>query len=155
MDNFKPDNFKLFKLSSGEEVNASAIEKLIQSTCHYVKYAVVGENKSKSLVAFIFPNDSLFHLPDYKLTANDGCFCPRSLNELGKCLSGCLKSANEKITDHHNQIKEAILMNSDIDSDEGPMISYHEIIRKYKTLLQTTYGSTTPPEHEIYFMKNI
>ncbi|HQQ94280.1 MAG TPA: hypothetical protein PLQ93_06985 [Bacteroidia bacterium] len=155
MKAYKPVNYRVFRLSDGSEVNAGAIEKLIEGTCRYVKHAVVAENESRKLVAFIIPDTALFKHPDYALTANDGCFCPRSLHELGKCLSGCMKRANEKIAFPGDQVKEAVLMNSKDEPEKHPELSFHDVLEKYRSILRNTFGNHVPPQEEIYFMKYI
>ncbi len=146
---------RIFKLSTGEEVKPEVIEGLIETTCHYVKYAVVSQNESNNPVAFIFPNKKLYTHPEYMLTPNEGCFCPRNLDELGRCLTGCMKLINSKIDDKEDKIVEAILLNSGISSEVEPRISYEEVIEKYKTLLYQAHGEKVPVDEEIYYIKNI
>lgn len=146
---------RIFKLSTGEEVKPEVIEGLIETTCHYVKYAVVSQNDSNNPVAFIFPNKKLYAHPEYMLTPNEGCFCPRNLNELGRCLTGCMKLVNKNIMNQEDKIVEVSILNKDITSESEPKISYQEVIEKYKTLLHQTHGDNVPEDEEIYYIKNI
>ncbi|MCX6189022.1 MAG: hypothetical protein NTW54_05385 [Bacteroidetes bacterium] len=146
---------KIFKLSTGEEVTADALENLIEKTCHYIKYAVVGQNHQDTPVAFIFPNKKLLTYPNYLVTPMEGCFCPRSIDELGKCLSGCMKLVNQKIDQNTDGIKEAAILHSETHPEDAPKLSYPEIIEKYRTLLHQTFGNTVPDEEDIFYIKGI
>ena len=146
---------KIYKLSTGEEVRPDVVENLIEKTCHYVKYAVVRENENRETVAFLFPNSVLYSHPDYVLTTNEGCFCPRSLHELGKCMSGCLKFVNHKLAGGNDKVKEAVLLNFDLPSDEAERMSYRDLVETYRMLLAKQHGPNVPDEEEIYYIKNI
>ncbi len=146
---------KIYKLSTGEEVAAEALEGLIEKTCHYIRHAVVGQNHDDTPVAFIFPNRQLFTHPDYQVTPMEGCFCPRSLDELGRCLSGCLKLVNLQMDQETDGIKEAAILNTENHDTEKPKLSYQEIIEKYRTLLHHTFGNTVPDEEDIYYVKGL
>lgn len=147
----KPFEGSVFKLSTGEKINSSDLEKLIADTCHYIEYVVV--NKDENPIAFIFPKDKLLQSPDYKLTPEEGCFCPRSLEELGKCLSGCLKLVNKKLGAGSSKINLAALINADKFSVSGSAISFENSIDKYKSVLEKNYGSMLPYQDEIYVIK--
>ncbi|MDI1353603.1 MAG: hypothetical protein PSX36_01705 [bacterium] len=150
-----PFDNKIYKLSTGEEVLADVVENLIEKTCHYVKYALVRQNDKNETVAFLFPNSSLYAHPDYVLTTNEGCFCPRSLAELGKCMTGCLKLINFKLAEGDDKLKAAVLANSDSSLAETGGMSYHELVDTYKALLTKRHGPNVSEEDEIYFIKNI
>ncbi len=142
---------RIFKLSTGEKVNQDDIEKLVEKTCHYVKYVVVDHDENDKNVAFIFPDKELYTHPDYMLTPMEGCFCPRDFEELGRCLTGCLKLVNNQIKDGADKIKDFAMINT-----EKPLPTNHqEVIEKYKSLLQQTHGTKVPDDEEIYYIKNI
>jgi long-subunit acyl-CoA synthetase (AMP-forming) len=82
---------RIFKLSNGEKIVPSDLEKLIELKCHYISFAMVVGNGEEYPVALLFPNKKLIDRPDYALSPEEGCFCPRNLNELSKCLRGCLQ----------------------------------------------------------------
>lgn len=147
----KPFEGTAFKLSNGEKINSSDLEKLISDTCHYIEYAVVSGDEKP--VAFIFPKDKLLQNPDYKLTPEEGCFCPRSLAELGRCLTGCLKLVNKKLGSGSSKINLAALINAEQLSVSGSAIDFEKSIEKYKSILKKNYGSMVPYEEEIYVIK--
>lgn len=155
MDANSPIESKIYRLSTGEEVLADVLENLIEKTCHYVKYAVVRENEKSEAVAFLFPNKSLYSHPDYVLTTNEGCFCPRDLKELGKCMKGCLKLINFKMAGYEDMVKEAVILNTDSSPKEVTKRSYQELVDTYRSMLSKRHGPNVPDEEEIYFIKNI
>lgn len=145
---------KIFKLSTGESVSSSEMEELIKEKCHYIKHVYVGTDEKKAMVALIFPDQQLLHNPDYRLSPDEGCFCPRSLDELGRCLTGCLKLVNQKLDNNSLKINSADIINSELQIHNDSSISHQDILDKYKTLLHEKYGTNVPSENEIYFIKN-
>ena len=145
----------IYKLSTGEKIGSDDLGKLIGETCHYIKYVVVSEDEKESSIALIFPNKKLLEQPDYKLSPEEGCFCPRSLDELGRCLSGCLKLVNLQIKNGASKLKSAAIINVDLSHESETKTSSSSIIEKYKTLLREKHGDNIPPDEEIYFIKNI
>ncbi|MEK6615110.1 MAG: hypothetical protein AABZ32_03210 [Bacteroidota bacterium] len=146
----KPFEGRIFKLSTGEKINPADLEKLIGEACHYIKYVAVSEDEKENPIALIFPNKTLLSHPDYKLTPEEGCFCPRSLDELGRCLTGCLKLVNRQIEDGSSKLSSAAIINADLPDE-----SETSIINKYKTLLREKHGDKVPADEEIYFIKNV
>src|SRR3989344_5515368 len=59
---------RIFKLSNGEKVIPTDLEKAIELKCHYVQYAVVTGSGEEHPVALIFPNKKLLEHPDYELS---------------------------------------------------------------------------------------
>lgn len=145
---------KIFRLSTGEVVLPDVIESLIEKTCHYVKYAMLRQNDKNESVVFIFPKKNQYEHPDYVLTANDGCFCPRSLHELGKCMTGCLKLVNKSLEGESNSINQAILINAKSDSESKSNLSYKEILNTYRSQLSKTKDSAFSDEDEVYYIKH-
>ena len=60
--------------------------------CRCIKNVRVSQNGK----ALIEPDYQFFSHPHYKKIPLEGCFCPRSSQELKKCLQGCL---NEVLND--------------------------------------------------------
>lgn len=143
----------IFKLSTGERIDSAEIENLVEKTCHYVKYVLVDKDDKKNNVAFIFPNKELYTNPDYLLTPMEGCFCPRDFEELGRCLTGCLRKVNLNIEDEGEKIKDFVMISSNSEEEKGE--NYITVIERYKALLTQTHGSKIPENEEIYYIKNI
>lgn len=140
-----PFEDRVFSLSSGEKVDPAILEKQIEKVCHYVKYVAVTRS-GESPVALIFPNRNLLSHPDFKVSPEEGCFCPRSLNELGKCLTGCLQKVNRRSP---QKLKSAAIINSDNEVH----YSVKRIIEKYRGLLNNMYAGDVHESDDIYVVK--
>lgn len=145
---------QVFKLSTGEKVSTLEIEKLIQSTCHYVKFVTLSDAGREKHVALIFPDKKLLNNPEYKLSPDEGCFCPRSLDELGRCLTGCLKNVNNKLDPESEKINGSIIINTDLNSiDSNPSSEkMSEIIREALKNLNAGFDSK---DEEIYYIQTL
>lgn len=149
---------RIFKLSNGEKVIPTDLEKAIETKCHYVQYAVVSGSGEDHPVALIFPNKKLLENPDYELTPEEGCFCPRSLNELGRCLTGCLEDANSSIGQKFSKIKSAAVILDDLSVDNHTLtpsmkMAPKNVIEKYKAHLKNLYGDQVPVDEEVYIIE--
>jgi len=147
----KPFEGTAFKLSNGEKINSSDLEKLIAGTCHYIEYAVI--SKDEKPIAFIFPKKKLLLRPDYKLSPEEGCFCPRSLEELSRCLTGCLKLVNKQLDARSIKINLAGLIKADKLPAKDSAIDFEKSIDKYRSFFKKNYRSMLPYEDEIYLIK--
>lgn len=149
---------RIFKLSNGEKVIPTDLEKAIEQKCHYVQYTVVSGSGEEYPVALIFPNKKLLTQPVYELTPDNGCFCPRSINELSKCLRECLHSANELIGQNFSKIKAAAIISEDLSLDNNTLtpslkVAPNNVIEKYKTQLHSLYGGNVPKEEDVYLIE--
>lgn len=138
------ENIEAYNLSSGKAVNREEVERQIANICHYVKYAVVKGDGKDQVFALIFPDKNQFAHPDYKITPEEGCFCPRTVEELGKCLHGCLA----KVADGNPQLhlKCAVIMNVEqagVPNDDSMLM---EQIKK-------AYGSEISPGSDVLIVK--
>lgn len=149
---------RIFKLSNGEKVIPTDLEKAIELKCHYVQYAVVSGSGEEYPVALIFPNKSLLEKPDYELSPEEGCFCPRSLNELGKCLTGCLAVANESIGQKFAKVKSAAIILDELSLETNTLtpsmkVAPKNVVERYKTHLLNMYGENVPVDEEVYVIR--
>jgi long-subunit acyl-CoA synthetase (AMP-forming) len=148
---------RIFKLSNGEKVIPTDLEKAIELKCHYVQYAVVSGSGEEHPVALIFPNRKLLEKPDYELSAGEGCFCPRSINELGKCLTGCLAIANNSIGQKFAKVKSAAIIMDELSLDTNTLtpsmkVAPKNVVDRYKKHLQNLYGDKVPVDEEVYII---
>ncbi|HLG34343.1 MAG TPA: AMP-binding protein [Bacteroidia bacterium] len=149
---------RIFKLSNGEKVVPSDLEKLIEMKCHYISFAMVVGSGQDYPVAILFPNKKLLKQPDYALSPEDGCFCPRNLDELGKCLHGCLHDANCGIGQKFAQIKAAMIIDDELSLEKGTLtpsmkVAPKNVVNAYRAHLQNLYGEDNPVEEEIYIIR--
>lgn len=149
---------RIFKLSNGEKVIPTDLEKQIELKCHYVQYAIVSGSGEEHPVALIFPNKKLLENPDYELTPEEGCFCPRSLNELGRCLTGCLEIANKNIGQKFAKVKSAAVILDELSLDNKTLtpsmkVAPKNVVEKYKSHLLNLYGENVPVDEEVYIIE--
>ena len=149
---------RIFKLSNGEKVIPTDLEKAIELKCHYVQYAVVSGSGEEHPVALIFPNKRLLEHPDYELSPEEGCFCPRSLNELGKCLTGCLHQANESIGQKFAKVKSAAIILDELSLESNTLtpsmkVAPKNVVEKYRAHLLNLYGEKVPVDEEVYVIE--
>ncbi|MGP8217436.1 MAG: hypothetical protein ACLQQ4_17850 [Bacteroidia bacterium] len=144
MNAIASENIKAFKLSTGESVNPAELEKQISDVCHYVKYVVVKGEGEDQPYAIIFPDKKQLEHPDYSLTPEEGCFCPRNLDELGRCLTGCLNRVNKGLD---QKLKCAAIADADlIDLDKS---DNHQLIDKLKKM----YSENIASDEEVYVVR--
>ncbi|MBK7407918.1 MAG: AMP-binding protein [Saprospirales bacterium] len=149
---------RIFKLSNGEKVIPTDLEKQIEFKCHYVQYAIVAGSGEEYPAALIFPNKKLLTNPDYELTPGEGCFCPKSLDELGMCLTGCLHIANQCIGQKFAKIKSATIIWDELSLDDRTLtpsmkVAPKNVVEKYKSHLKNMYGDHIPVEEEVYVIR--
>ncbi len=149
---------RIFKLSNGEKVIPTDLERQIELKCHYVQYAVVSGSGEEYPVALIFPNKKLLENPDYELTPEQGCFCPRSLNELGRCLTGCLHIANNRIGQKFAKVKSAAIIMDELSLDHKTLtpsmkMAPKNVLDKYRAHLLNLYGDNVPVDEEVYVIE--
>lgn len=157
MSKFTAMESKVTKLSNGKMVDTEELEREIGRICHYVQHAVIVQKDNKYTVAVIFPKIGLLKSPDYEKTPEEGCFCPRNLNELGKCLSGCLHTLNLKLKPGYSKIDAAVIINTEMPFDGGmgasSAVVADNVIRKYKDHLNNLYGDKVPVKEEAYSIR--
>ena len=149
---------RIFKLSNGEKVIPSDLEKLIELKCHYISFAMVVGHGEEYPVALLFPNKKLIDQPDYSISPEEGCFCPRNLYELGRCLRGCLHDANCGIGQKFAKIKAAMIIDDELSFDNGTLTSSMKLAPKnvlhaYKAHLENVYGAQHPIDNEVFIIK--
>lgn len=150
---------RIFKLSNGEKVIPTELENLIEKKCHYISFALVTGNGREYPVALLFPNKKLFEHPTFEVTPNEGCFCPRNLFELQKCLHGCLNDANCIIGQKFSKVKAAALIDDELSLDNNTLTPSlkpvpKNVIEAYRKQLNNLYGEAgVPMEDDIYIIK--
>lgn len=148
---------RVFKLSNGEKVHATELENTLQQFCHYISFTVVEGAGQSFPVALLFPNKNLLDHPNYLRTPMDDCFCPRSLQELSKCLRGCMNDANSEIQTKFSKVKYALLVDDELSIENGTLtpsmkVSAKKVVNKYKDSLQKIFREKKPREDEVYLI---
>lgn len=149
---------RIFKLTNGEKIVPTELEGLIQTKCHYVMYAMVVGGGSEYPVAILFPNKKMLDHPNYELSPEEGCFCPRSLNELGKCLQGCLHDANCGLSQKFSKVKYAMIIDDELSIEKNTLtpslkIAPKKVMEVYKAHIENLYGSKNKTNEKVYVVK--
>ncbi len=149
---------RIFKLSNGEKVVPTDLEKAIQLRCHYVQHIIISGSGEEFPVALIFPNKKLLENPDYHLPSEKGCLCPSNVSEFSKCLQGCLHDANCDIKQKFSKIRFATVINRELSLDDNTLtpsmkVAPKNVLKKYKNLLLKMYGKDVPNAEEVYVVK--
>ena len=149
---------RIFKLSNGEKVIPTDLEKLIEKKCHYISFAVVAGSGREYPVALIFPNKKLLDHPDYEVTPLEGCYCPRNLGELSRCLHGCLNDANCGIGQKFSKVKAAVIIDDELSLDKNTLtpsmkVAQKKVLDVYKGHLENLYGGLHRLKEDVYVIK--
>lgn len=149
---------RIFKLSNGEKVIPTEMEGLIQNKCHYVSYALVTGSGAPFPVALLFPNKRLLNHPDYSTTPMDGCFCPRNLEELSRCLKGCMHDANCDLKQKFAKVKAAVIIDAELSVDDNTLtpslkMAPNNVMKKFKLHLDNLYGEDYPVGEDVFVIR--
>lgn len=149
---------RIFKLSNGEKVIPSDLEKLIELKCHYISFAIVVGSGEEYPVALLFPNKKLLENPDYSISPEEGCFCPRDFHELRKCLHGCLHDANCGIGQKFAKIKSAMIIDDELSLEKGTLtpsmkVAPKNVVNAYKGHLKNLYDSDNAIDEDVYIIR--
>ncbi len=149
---------RIFKLSNGEKVIATEMEALIMAKCHYISFAIVSGSGEEYPVAILFPNKKLLQNPTYEISPVEGCFCPRNLAELGKCLHGCLHDANCGIGQKFSKIKSAIIIDDELSIENSTLtpsmkVAPNNVMNIYKAHLENLHGEKNELKEEVFIIR--
>lgn len=149
---------RIFKLANGEKVIPSEMETLIQGKCPYIAFSLVSGSGAPYPVALVFPNKHLLANPDYSQTPLDGCYCPRSLSELSKCLKGCLNDANCCVGQKFSKVRAAAIVDAELSIADKTLtpslkLAPNSVVHRYKYHLENLYGADHPTGEDVYVIR--
>lgn len=149
---------RIFKLSNGEKVIPTEMEALIQNKCHYISFALVEGGGKEYPVALLFPNKKMLDSPDYEISPFEGCFCPRNLEELGRCLQGCLQKANLGTGQKFAKIRAAMIVDDALSIEKSTLtpsmkLAPKNVMKVYKAHLENLYGAQNDVKEEVYVIR--
>jgi hypothetical protein len=145
-------------LPGGLMVDAQEIRKSLARICHYVQDVLVCTRNGKDPFAVIFPNRKLYGQPDYEKSPEEGCFCPRNLPELGKCLSGCTETMNRQLPEGTAPIAAAVIINEELTRESGTRDAnglpvYAEILDRYRNHFENLFGGNLSVKEDAFNIK--
>lgn len=149
---------RIFKLTNGEKVIPAELEMLIQANCHYITFAMIVGGGEEYPVALLFPNKKELEQPGYEISPIEGCFCPRNLTELKKCLRGCLHNANCGISQKFSKIKYAMIIDDELSIEKNTLtpsmkVAPNNVIEAYKAHIENLYGADNEINEDVYIIK--
>ncbi len=149
---------RIFKLSNGEKVIPTDLEKVIEKKCHYVQHVVVCGSGEDYPVALVFPNRNLIDNPDNAMSKGLSCSCPHDLAEFRNCLMGCLHEANNSIGQKFSKIRSAAILDSQLSLDERTLtpsmkVAPKNVLEKYKEQLNNLYSGNVPEDEEVFVVE--
>lgn len=144
-------------LPDGRQIDIDLMDEELRKTCHYVKYVTFYLKDEKNVVAVIFPDEDLLKKPDYLKTPEEGCFCPRNLKELGKCLCGCTCTVNLQLPFGYARIDNALIIQARLTVEDGTLTPEgipvpEQILKKYGNHLLNLYGTEIPVKEDVFAM---
>jgi hypothetical protein len=88
----------------------------------------------------------------------EGCVCPKSLEELSKCLYGCLNDANCGIEQKFTRIKAAILIDDELSLEKSTLTPTMKAVPKrvfevYKAQLESLYDEAPSLNEKVYVIR--
>lgn len=149
---------RIFKLTNGEKVIPSEVEGLIQTKCHYITFAIICGKGKEYPVALLFPNKRALDNPSYEISPDEGCFCPKSMNELGKCLQGCLHDVNCGLTQKFSKVKYAMIIDDELTIENNTLtpsmkVAPNKLMETYKAHIENLYGGKNFLSGDVYIIK--
>lgn len=149
---------RIFKLTNGEKVIPSEAEQLIQGKCNYISFALVSGAGKEFPVALLFPNKRALEHPSYEHIPFEGCFCPRTVAELSKCLQGCLNDVNCGFQQKFSRIRYAMMIDDELTVEKSTLtpsmkLAPNKVMDVYKAHIQNLYGSGNSLEQEVYIIR--
>lgn len=147
---------RIFKLSNGEKVIPTDLEKMIEKKCHLVSYALVTGSGEEYPVALIFPNRKLMNAKDAQVPM-EGCACPNNLDELSHCMHACLNETNCEIAQKFSRIRLATIIDDELSIENNTLtpsmkMAAKNVVDAYKVNIQSMYHKDSQPE-EAYLIK--
>lgn len=149
---------RIFKLSNGEKVIPTEMESIIHNKCHYITFAMVVGGGQEYPVALLFPNKKNLDHPNYELAPEEGCFCPRSIGELGKCLHGCLQEANLSLKQKFAKIRYAMVVDDELSLEKNTLTpsmkpAMKNVMDAYKGHIENLYGGKNQVGQDVYIIR--
>ncbi len=149
---------RIFKLMNAEKIIPTKIESNITKKCNFISYAYVAGNGKKYPVALLFPNRNLLNkdLDGFDLEF-ENCTCPKTLEELSKCLQHCLNEVNCGIKQKFSRINTAMLIDGNLSVENKTLtpsmkLAPNNVKEVYKAYIEKLYGSDTEIKEQVYII---
>ncbi len=119
---------RVFKLSNGEKIFPSILERNIGSLCKCIKHAYIFGAGQNLPVALLFPNRELLESKAISVLDESECIHPDTLDKLSECFSECLDKINCPLNVKFEHIEKAILIDHELSLEKNELTPSFKII---------------------------
>ncbi len=119
---------RVFKLSNGEKVFPSMLERNIGSLCKFIKHAYIFGSGRDHPHALLFPNFELLESKGISALDEAECGHPDSSGKLSACFTACLHKINCHINIKFEHIERAVLVNQELSLEKNELTPSFKII---------------------------
>ncbi len=119
---------RVFKLSNGEKVFPSMLERNIGNLCKFISHAFIFGAGQDSPFALLYPNFELLKSKGISVLDESDCTFPNSSNKLSVCFSECLHKINCQINVKFEHINKAILIMQELSLEKNELTPSFKII---------------------------
>jgi long-subunit acyl-CoA synthetase (AMP-forming) len=121
---------RVFKLSNGEKVFPSQIERNIGNLCKFIKHAYIFGTGQDHPYALLFPNRELLDSDEISILDEAECVHPDEMGSLNACFSRCLHKINCHQNVKFEHIEKAILIDQDLTLEKDELTPSFKIIAR-------------------------
>ncbi len=152
---------RIFKLSNGEKIVATEIERLTAECCSFLAHVFVTGSGRDAPLLLLFPNKSLFGSQPEGSDLTPGCTCPRGIDELAQCLRRCLNELNGKIGARYMRPHAALLADYQLTVEKGELtptlkLAPHKVAEIFQDRIEQAYvggEEEEGAEQDVYILR--
>lgn len=121
---------RVFKLSNGEKVFPSMIERNIGNLCKFIKHAYIFGAGQDHPCALLFPNHELLDSDEISVLDEVECVHPDKSDSLTACFSRCLHKINCHQDIKFEHIQKAIIIDQELTLERDELTPSFKIIAR-------------------------
>ncbi|NOZ07769.1 MAG: long-chain fatty acid--CoA ligase [FCB group bacterium] len=119
---------RVFKLSNGEKVFPSVLERNMTNICKFINHAFVFGAGLDHPLALIFPNNHLLKSPDMDETQTLDCEHPQSCEALSACYVHCLHKINCSTGVKFEHIDKVIIIDRELSLERNELTPSFKLV---------------------------
>ncbi len=152
---------RIFKLSNGEKIVATEIERLTAECCSFLSHVFVTGSGRDAPLMLLFPNKSLLASRPDGSDLTPGCTCPRGVGELAQCLTRCLNELNGRIGARYMRPQTALLADYQLTVEKGELtptlkLAPHKVAEIFQDRIEQAYTGSDEEEgaeQDVYILR--
>ncbi len=121
---------RVFKLSNGEKVFPSMIERNIGNLCKFIKHAYIFGAGQDHPCALLFPNRELLDSDEISILDEADCVHPDKSDSLTVCFSRCLHKINCHQSVKFEHIQKAMIIDQELTLERDELTPSFKIIAR-------------------------